>query len=140
MAKVVGGCLCGKTRYSTEAEPVLTCICHCRDCQKQTGTSFSVLVAVPKGSLKIESETLAAIQTVGDSGQSVNRQFCRNCGSPVVADVAATPTLAWIKGGTLDDTSWLQPQMSIWCDSAQPWVKLDDSMQKCGGNPPFTPD
>jgi hypothetical protein len=49
MAKMVGGCLCGSIRYCSDAEPALTCICHCTHCQKQTGTAFSILVAVPKG-------------------------------------------------------------------------------------------
>jgi hypothetical protein len=48
---VVGGCLCGGVRYASEAEPVLTALCHCRHCQKQTSSAFSVLVALPKGSL-----------------------------------------------------------------------------------------
>ena len=137
MVKIVGACLCGGIRYSTEADPVLTCVCHCKNCQKQTSSTFSILVAVPKGSLKIQGETLAAVQTMGESGQPVTRRFCRNCGSAIVSDVAATPTLDWVKAGTLDDTSWLQPQMNIWCDSAQPWLKLDESIPKFGGNPPF---
>ena len=37
----------------------------------------------------------------------------------------ATPELAFIKAGTLNDRSWLEPQMQVWCDSAQPWVPLD---------------
>ena len=49
---VVGGCLCGGVRYASEAEPVLTALCHCRHCQKQTSSAFSVLVALPKGSLR----------------------------------------------------------------------------------------
>ena len=47
-----GGCLCGSVRYSCEAEPLLTAICHCPDCQKQTSAPFAVVVAVPKGSLQ----------------------------------------------------------------------------------------
>jgi len=48
MTNIVGGCLCGAVRYESEAEPVLTAVCHCRDCQKQTSSAFSVLVALPK--------------------------------------------------------------------------------------------
>ena len=136
MGKIVGGCLCGNIRYSTDAEPALTCVCHCKNCQKQTGTAFSILVAVPKGSLNIQGET-ATIETAGESGQPVFRRFCRNCGSPILSEVAATPALDWLKAGTLDDTSWLQPQVNIWCDSAQSWVKIDEGVQQFGKNPPF---
>jgi hypothetical protein len=43
-----GGCLCGDVRYSASGEPVVTSICHCRDCQRQTGSVFVEVVAVPK--------------------------------------------------------------------------------------------
>ena len=56
--------------------------------------------------------------------------------NPIVSEVEATPTLDWLKSGTLDDRSWLQPQVSVWCDSAQPWVKLPDAMPKFPTSPP----
>ena len=137
MADIVGGCLCGNVRYSSDAEPVMTAVCHCSHCQTQTSSAFSIIVAVPKGSLRIEGEPLAAYETQGESGQPITRKFCPNCGSPVVSDVAVTPDLEWIKAGTLDDTSWLQPQVHWWCDSAQPWVKIDEAVPAFAGNPPL---
>ena len=52
MAKLDGSCLCGKVTYSCATEPVATAVCHCTDCQKQTGTAFSVIVAVPRDALR----------------------------------------------------------------------------------------
>ena len=137
MSKIAGGCLCGGVRYTSEAEPVLTALCHCADCQKQTSSAFSVLVAVPKGTLQLEGQALADFEGVGDSGQPVTRSFCPDCGSPVVSYVEAAPELEWIKAGTLDDPSWFEPQMNIWCGSAQPWVSIDDSLPRFEKNPPF---
>ena len=137
MADIVGGCLCGNVRYRVDAEPVMTAVCHCAHCQKQTGTSFSILVAVPAGNLHTEGEPLGSYETTGESGQPLMRKFCTACGSPVVTEVTATPDLAWIKAGTLDDTSWLQPQLQMWCESAQPWVKLDDAIPAYERNPPL---
>ena len=137
MADIVGGCLCGNVRYSSDAEPVMTAVCHCSHCQTQTSSAFSILVAVPKGSLRIEGKSLRAYETQGESGQPIIRKFCPNCGSPVVSDVAVTPDLEWIKAGTLDDTSWLQPQVHWWCDSAQPWVKINEAVPAFAGNPPL---
>ena len=48
MGKLDGSCLCGAVTYSCAADPVATAVCHCTECQKQTGTSFSVIVAVPR--------------------------------------------------------------------------------------------
>ncbi len=49
MVKLEGGCLCGNIRYSGEADPLLTVICNCKNCQKTSGGAFSVNVAVPQG-------------------------------------------------------------------------------------------
>ena len=136
MPKLEGGCLCGAVRYASEAEPALTAVCHCPDCQKQTSSAFSVLVAVPKGTLRLEGRDLAAYEGVGESGQPVTRRFCPGCGSAIVSRVAAAPDLGWIKAGTLDDPSWYEPQMHLWCESAQPWMSIDDSLPRFEKNPP----
>ncbi len=137
MPNIVGGCLCGEVRYESEAEPVLTALCHCAHCQKQTSSAYSVLVALPKGSLRMEGPPLAAFEDVGDSELPVIRKFCPQCGSSIITELVATPDLDWLKAGTLDDPSWLSPQMNIWCSSAQPWVGMDDATPAYEGNPPL---
>jgi hypothetical protein len=125
MPSLDGACLCGQATYSCDADPVATAICHCTECQRQTGTAFSVVVGVPREALRVEGESVSSYTTVGtDSGVEVERRFCRECGSPLVSAPAAGP-LVWIKAGTLNDRSWLEPQVSVWCDSAQPWVPLE---------------
>ena len=51
MREMTGGCLCGQVRYSANADPAIVAVCHCKNCQKQTGTAFSVLVGVPKSAI-----------------------------------------------------------------------------------------
>jgi hypothetical protein len=85
-----------------------------------------MIVAVPRDALKVEGDSLSSVTTVGtDSNQPVDRRFCGACGSPIVSLAEAAPQLAFIKAGTLNDKSWFEPQMHVWCDSAQPWVPLD---------------
>jgi hypothetical protein len=67
-------------------------------------------------------------QDVGDSGLPLLRRFCSKSGSPIFTGAVLTPTMDWLKAGTLDDTSWLQPKVNIWCDSAQPWVQMSDAI------------
>jgi hypothetical protein len=118
-----GRCLCGSVTYRCDGEPLATVVCHCEDCQRQTGSSFSILVAVARAALQVDGDTLAAHVTVGaDTGEERQRQFCSKCGSPIVPLVAEQPDVAVIKAGTLNDRSWLSPTMEIWCDSAQPWL------------------
>ena len=136
MSNIIGGCLCGAIRYTSKSQPLLTAVCNCKNCQRQTGTAFSVLVALPKGTLEFSGDQPATYHDTGSSGLPVLRHFCSKCGSPIFSDVAATPAMDWLKAGTLDDASWLQPQVSIWCDSAQPWVQMSESIARFPQNPP----
>jgi len=136
MSKIAGGCLCGGVRYASEVDPSLTAVCHCKHCQRQTGSSFSILLAMPKGSLEIEGESLATFNDVGESGLPVIRHFCSDCGSPIFSDVSSMPDFDFLKAGTLDDASWLQPQVHIWCSHIQPWVSIESDLQRFEKNPP----
>ena len=79
MPQITGGCLCGKVRYSTNAEPAFVGVCHCRDCQKFSGSAFAIVVAVPEQALSVEGQ-LSAFSKPGDSGQAIERRFCPVCG------------------------------------------------------------
>ena len=137
MTDISGSCLCGRVRYKSDAAPELTAICHCDNCQKQTGTAFSIIVAVPEGSLTFEGQdSLGEYLDQGETGGAVRRRFCRNCGSPLLSLVESVPGVGFIKAGTLDDRSWLAPTMHIWCDTAQPWVNIDQEMVQFPRNPP----
>lgn len=129
MREMRGGCLCGKVRYSANADPAMVAVCHCRNCQKQAATAFSVVVAIPKSAMSIQGQ-LKTYQDRGDSGQPVRRNFCPECGSPITSDVAVMPDLTFIKAGTLDDTSWLDPKMHVYCDSKQKWTPIPEGSQK----------
>ena len=49
MTKIEGGCLCGKIRYKSAAEPLATVLCNCINCQKQGGGAYSVNIVLPRG-------------------------------------------------------------------------------------------
>ena len=135
MPKIEGRCLCGDVRYTSAAEPVVVALCHCTHCQRQSGGAFSVNVGVPKGALTFVAGTTEVYTDMGSSGQPVYRHFCGRCGSPIFSDVVSRPTLDWLKAGTLDDTSWVLPTLSIWCDSAQDWVTQPEGVRSFSHGP-----
>jgi len=108
--------------------------CHCKNCQKQTGTAFSVVIGVPKSAISIEGP-IKTFHDTGDSGQRVDRNFCSECGSPIFSDVAVMQDIVFIKAGTLDDTTWLDPKMHVYCDSAQNWTPIPEGSQQFGKMP-----
>ena len=137
MAKIKCGCSCGAVRYTSDAEPLMTVICQCTHCQRTSGGPYSVMAALPRGSVTFSGEMLATYDDGGTSGQVVHRRFCRQCGSPIVSDAEAAPTMHFLKTGSLDDASWVRPQVAIWCASAQPWAPLPEGVAKVPHNPPF---
>jgi hypothetical protein len=119
---LTGRCLCGAVTYSADAEPIAQAACHCTDCQRQSGSPFSVVVGVPRAAFRVEGDTLASFATTGDDhGESTERHFCSGCGSPIFSVAASSPQLAFIKAGSLDDSSWIEPAFEVWTRSAQPW-------------------
>ena len=129
MREMIGGCLCGQVRYSANADPGSDFVCHCERCQKQTGTAFAVLVGIPKSAISIQGR-LKAFHDRGDSSQPVDRSFCPECGSPIVFEAAAIPGLTFVHAGTLDDTSWLDPKVHVYCDSKEKWTPIPQGTQK----------
>src|SRR4051794_8217176 len=124
MGKLDGRCLCGAMTYSADAEPMFTAVCHCKDCQRQSASAFSIVVGIPRDAFKIEGDTLKSFTTIGeDHGGENIRSFCGACGSALFSANEHYPDLYVIKAGTLDDASWLTPQIEIWGKSAQPWVE-----------------
>ena len=122
MSKLDGRCLCGAVTYTSQADPIFQAICHCTECQRQSGTAFSIVVGVQEDALQIDGELKTHVTKGEDSGADTQRKFCPECGSPIVSMSAGLPGVAVLKAGTLDDTSWLEPQLEVWGRSAQPWV------------------
>ena len=137
MSKIVGGCLCGEVRYESLAEPVMQIVCHCKNCQKQTGAAASPLVGIPRTQFEVNRDALSSYTSLGDSGLSVQRFFCGKCGSPIYSELAMLPELTFVKAGTLDDGSWLNPTLNVWCDSAAKWTVFAGTAVKIPQNPPM---
>jgi hypothetical protein len=133
--KIEGGCLYGKVRYSADAEPAFVGLCHCKDCQKETGTAFNVVVGIPMPALSLQG-ALKTFTSPGGSGKEVHRRFCPECGTVILSEPDAFSGVAIIRAGTLDDPSGLEPKMEIYCDSAQPWVQLGGERQRFPKMPP----
>ena len=122
-----GGCLCGAVRYTVAVDPLAVVACHCRNCQRQSGSALSLVVVVPRDALQVQG-TLKTFEDRGTSGQPVYRRFCPKCGSPVLTDTPAAKAqgLIFIKGGTADEAQQLQPSTHYWTERAHAWIAFPD--------------
>ena len=107
--KIDGACHCGAITIEGDADPDKVGICHCTDCQTGTGSAFRVSIPVPGSTFKMKGQPAIYIKKTADSGIPRMQAFCGECGSPIYTAAAVMPEIAFIKAGTLDDTSWLDP-------------------------------
>jgi len=115
-----GGCTCGAIRYECSAKPLASVNCHCRDCQHASGSAYTSAVVVPTSALTILKGAAKFYDQQGDSGETVGRGFCPECGSRLFSKRYTMNTLIGIAAGSLDDPSWHQPLADFCSASAQP--------------------
>jgi len=127
--EIKGGCLCGAVRYNARAEPTFVGVCHCRDCQKFTGSAFGTLLGLPQAELEIQGE-VKSFSKLGDSGKPIVRLFCPECGSSIAEAPSTQPHMLILNAGTLDDPTSVTPQFEIYCDRVLPWVQLGGGMRR----------
>jgi len=129
-----GGCLCGAIGYECSAEPIFMGNCHCRDCQRATGTAFAAAILVPRHAVTITGD-VKYYDVTGGSGQIISRGFCSNCGSRLFGKPEAVEFLG-IMAGSLDDPSWFSPTFDFHVASAQPWDFMNPDLPKFAKSPP----
>jgi hypothetical protein len=131
-----GGCQCGAVRYQVEGEPISLALCHCMQCQKQSGSAFGMSFIVPKGAFHLLRGTLKTFSRLADSGRSVHCAFCPECGTRIYHEPRWMEGVFNIKPGTFDDTSFLKPVAQIWTGKRQPWLELPAGLRSFEGQPP----
>lgn len=130
-----GGCLCGAVRYELQGEPAFTGICHCRDCQKATGSGYVAIMAMPESAVKMTGET-KGFDVTGESGGTITRGFCPVCGSLLFSKSARMNGMILITAGTLDDASAYKPQVAIYTRSRHEWAKVGGGLPEFEAAPP----
>jgi hypothetical protein len=122
-----GGCQCGSVRYRLESEPLGLAVCHCTECQRQSGSAFGMSLAISSDSFRLLSGELKTFTVICDSGRTKSCAFCPSCGTRIYHQVIAAAMS--IKAGTLDDTSWLRPDAHYWTKRKQPWVSIPEGVR-----------
>jgi hypothetical protein len=134
MATITGGCLCGAVRYTAEVEAPSATVCHCRDCQKFTGSVFAALVMLPKEALTLAGP-LKTFSSLGGSGKPILRHFCPECGSSIAEEPGTRPGAVILNVGTFDDPSAVKPGREIFRDDGLPWVHIEGDMPRFAKRP-----
>jgi hypothetical protein len=111
-------------RYRVDGAPLGLVVCHCTECQRQSGSAFGMSLAVRSGSFRLLSGELKEFTVTCDSGRRKRCTFCPSCGTRIYHQVASEALS--VKAGTLDDTSGLNPSVHYWTKRKQPWVSVPE--------------
>lgn len=132
---VEGGCQCGAVRYLLKARPLVVYACHCKDCQRFSGTTHTLSMFVKADDIELITGELRGYDKAADSGRTVRMLGCLECGTKIWNEPLSFPNILVVRPGTLDDASWTRPVGNIWTDRALPWVEIDWSQPHFPGQP-----
>src|SRR5919198_2410709 len=116
---LAGGCMCGGARFEVSEPPVSAGYCHCRRCQRRTGTVASLSARIAPGSLRILSgEEL--IQSY-DPPDGFSKVFCSACGSQLWSRHPQDPNVISVRFGAFDADPGIRPSYRQYVAYAAPW-------------------
>ena len=119
-----GGCDCRAVRYRLLARPMFVHCCHCRWCQRETGTAFALNALIETDRVELLAGPVDVVDTPSQSGQGQHIARCPGCRIAVWSHYGGHPQLSFIRVGSLDDPDAFPPDIHIFTASKQPWVVL----------------
>ncbi|KAF2830852.1 hypothetical protein CC86DRAFT_343926 [Ophiobolus disseminans] len=102
-----GGCMCGNVRYEVAGDSEASILCHCADCRKIGGSTYSSNSVYSADGFKVTKGTPKQHKKVADGGNEIISNFCGDCGSTMWREGKTFEGKRIVKAGTLDDTSLL---------------------------------
>jgi hypothetical protein len=121
-----GGCSCEAVRYRLTAEPLIVHCCHCLNCQRQTGSAFVINLVIEPSRVELTGEP-HPVDVPRDDGSTQRIFRCPECQVAVFSEYGG-PALRFVRGGTLDEPSQIEPDVHIYTRSKLPWVSLPESV------------
>lgn len=132
-------CHCGQLEIACAGDPRRISMCHCVECQRRTGSAFSIAVFYERGNVRVVGGTSAVFERQSASGYPVAFHFCPRCGSNLWWEPARMPELIGVAVGAFGDPNWPQPEQSVWTQDKHAWLQLPEDLLVFAANPPPRP-
>jgi hypothetical protein len=123
---LTGGCACGAVRYGLTSAPMFVHCCHCRDCQRQTGSAFVINALIETDRVAMLAGAPEPVAMPTDSGRPHDIYRCPACRIALWSDYGRRKVLRFVRVGTLDCPAALPPDVHIYTRSKLPWVALPE--------------
>jgi len=125
-----GGCTCGAVRYRMTSKPIVVHCCHCRWCQRETGSAFVINAMIEADRVELLQGAPEMVMTPSESGKGQKIHRCPTCRIALWSNYAgAGDALRFVRVGTLDEPDRLPPDIHVYTASKQPWVALPTDCQ-----------
>ena len=122
-----GGCACGAVRYRLTSDPLFVHCCHCLNCQRQTGSAFVTNALIEFDRIELLGDEPQPVDVPRDDGSMQTIWRCPTCQVAVYSKYTS-PLARFVRVGTLDDPSSVEPDVHIFTKSKVPWVELPDGV------------
>ncbi len=120
-----GACTCGFVRYRMATKPLFVHCCHCRWCQRETGSAFALNAMIEADRVQLLQGEVEVVNTPSNSGKGQKISRCPKCRIAVWSNYAgAGESIRFVRVGTLNEPDRLPPDIHIFTSSKQPWVQL----------------
>jgi hypothetical protein len=120
-----GGCTCRKLRYRLSGRPLIVHACHCRWCQRETGTAHALNALYEADRVVHLGEEPEIVDTPSASGRGQKIARCPSCKVAIWSNYPqAGPAVRFVRVGTMDDPDSCPPDIHIFTSSKQTWVVL----------------
>jgi hypothetical protein len=123
-----GGCLCGGVRFRVTGKLGPAGYCHCKQCQRASGSAFAANAPVRTRYLELTSgEDLLSEY---ESSPGKYRAFCRRCGSPIYSRRESEPDIRRLRLGSVDGDPGRRPLAHVWVSAQAPWYAIGDELPR----------
>ena len=129
-------CHCRQLEIACEGDPTKISMCHCLECQRRTGSAFSVAVFFERKRLRVVAGSSEVFERDSESGFPVRFHFCPRCGSNVYWEPTRMPDLAGVALGAFADPTFPPPRQSVWTKDKHAWVDLPTDVSVFPTSPP----
>ena len=121
-----GGCDCRAVRYRLRSRPLFVHCCHCRWCQRESGSAFALNAMIETDRVEVQGE-VELVDTPSSSGKGQLIARCPSCRVALWSHYAgAGRALRFVRVGTLDAPDAMPPDIHIFTSTKQPWVVLPE--------------
>jgi len=124
-----GRCPCDAVGFEITAMPHFVYACHCTECQRWSGSAFSMSMPVAANAFRLTHGTPKPWRRTGSSGIRSIYWFCGDCGGRVFGEREGRADTVVVRAGTLDQTWWLRPVAHVFLRSAQAWQRIPNQME-----------